>query len=153
MFDLTDAARLWIPVKWPGLVPGPDDGLAVEVEHEIEVEVEIVDREEFLALFPPIPEKPLTADDELKIFQRLVSDWRKFKIKGKPAKFDETNIRLLCKQPMFPTGFELAYMKAWQGKGEAREKNSAGSPPIGRAAILSEATATTSSSAIAADSE
>lgn len=151
MFDLVDRPRLWISVKWPGLAPGPDDGLAVEVEHEIEVEVDLVDREEIIALFPA--EKTLSPDEEIATFKRLVSGWRKFKIAGQTAEFSDANIRKLLSVPMFSTGFELAYMKAWQGKGEAREKNSPRSPGNGRAAALSEATGTASSSAIAAASE
>jgi hypothetical protein len=153
MFDLTDAARLWIPVKWPGLMPGPDESVAVEVEHEIEIEVEIVDREELLRLFPLRPERANTPDEEVVIFKRLCSSWRKFKIAGQTAEFSDENIKKLCSVPMFATGFELAYMAAWQGRGAAREKNSESSPSIGRAGIVQGAKGTTSSSAIAADSE
>lgn len=153
MFDLTDAPRLWINVKWPGLIPGPDEGLAVETEHEVELEVEIVDRDELLILFPLRPERANTPEEEAVIFKRLCSAWRKFKIAGQTAEFSDENIKKLCKVPMFATGFELAYMAAWQGRGVAREKNSEGSPSIGRAGTLQGAKGTTSSSAIAAASE
>lgn len=130
MFDLVDRPSVWIAVKWPGLIRGPDeDGLAVSTEFEIEIEIDLVDRDEVAKLFVD----GLDRDAEVDLFKRVVHGWRKFKIAGKQAEFNDENIRKLLAVPMFATGFETSYLKAWQGKAETREKNSSRSPDNGRA--------------------
>lgn len=132
MFDFADKALVWIPVRWDTLRPGEDpDDLAVVRENEIEVQVEIVDRDRLREIFPGgvIDDK----DAEASAFKALAHNWRKIRDGDKPVIFNDENVARLLAVPMFAGGFERAYMDAWSGRVEYREKNSEGSPSNGRA--------------------
>lgn len=156
MFDILDRPLHWIPVKWPGLSQGEDENaLSTPVEHEIELRVELVDREEAKALFPvlfydgPRPnewdvegiaeftakmdELRKSAPAELELFKRLVKGWRKIKAGGRVPDFNDDNIGLLLKVPLFAPSFTEAYLDALRGRTAVREKNSESSPNNGRA--------------------
>ena len=155
MFDLLDRPLHWLPFKWPGLAPDPENenALSKPVEHEIELRVELVTKDELVELFPRMfgdEDKPVLP--ELEIFKRIVKGWRKIKHGGRVPEFSDENISLLLQAPMFSASFATTYVAAVGGKVDIREGNSDGSPSGGRADDPKTAT-TTSSSAIAAGSE
>jgi hypothetical protein len=127
-FDLLDRPLVWVPVRWPGLKPGPDDAIGVPVEHEIEALVELLDIEEIQASVDD--QSLVTNADKAKAFLR---GWRKVVAKGVPVPFDDANLAKMFAVPGFRQGLETAYLRALVGKVETREGNSAGSPVDGRA--------------------
>lgn len=131
VFDLLDRPLVWIEVRWPGLKPGPEGGLAEEVEHVIELQVEVVDRDRLIELFAL--EEGMTPVDDLTAFRELVKDWRKIVAAGNPLPFEEANIKRLLALPSFSTSLQAAYLGACAGKAKLREGNSEGSRVNGRA--------------------
>jgi len=132
-FDLTARPLLWIPVTWPGLKPGGEDGdgLAEMVEHTIELQVELVDATDAVPLISPDDDKPTT---KLEAFMIFVKNWRKIGNAGSPAPFNSDNASLLLNRfPAFFDAFRMAYLNALVGKVEVREKNSDASPANGQA--------------------
>ncbi len=142
MFDLSAKPVVWIPIYWPGLVPGDGEGeVAKMVEHRIDVQVEILDRDELETNFvfranddghliddndkvrTDAEGKPLTPPSDYDAFKRVARDWRRVQNAGTSVPFTDDNIRLILKLPNFPTAFGAAYLKAVAGKVEIREKN------------------------------
>lgn len=130
-FDLLESPLLWIPVVWPTLIPGENDGIAVVSESRIDVLVEVVDREELQRIFFPEEGEPEISD--LDGFKRIARDWRKLVAGTSPVPFTDENMKKLLAVPSFPSAMQTAYLKACNGKVEVREGNSEGSPPVGRA--------------------
>lgn len=130
-FDLTDAPLLWVPVTWPMLKPGPDDGIAIVEEARIDVLVEIVDRDELKAIF--YAEDGAEQMSDFDGFKRIVRDWRKVMDGNSPVPFTDENIEKILRVPSFPNALQTAYLKACNGSVAVREGNSESSPPVGRA--------------------
>lgn len=166
MFDLLDKPLHWVTIKWPSLVaPEKQDDLSEAGENEVELRVELLDRDEAGWRFPglfgddfefenPPPTEYADKDDPSKwgptptgveSFLRIVKDWRKIKAAGKTVEFNEKNARLLLQSAMFPAAFSIQYVLALGGRGQEREKNSDGSPSVGRADENTEATPETNS--------
>lgn len=138
VFDLLDRPLMWIPVRWPGLKPGPDGGVAVPTEHEIEVEVELLDdKEEFTKVFglddPAQRKEGETDPTDFDAFKRVVKNWRKLTANKIPVEFTDENIRRVLRLPNFATSLQVAYLNALAGRVETREGNSESSPANGRA--------------------
>lgn len=122
MFDLADKRLVWIPVRWPGVIPGKKDGEpAQSTTHEIECQCELVDRDRLSEIFTPTPEQ--TKMSEAERFLCLVHDWRGVKMGKTSAPMTAENVALMLKVPMFADGFNKSYMAAWTGQLELREKN------------------------------
>lgn len=132
MFDLSEKRLCWIPVTWPGLKPNGDD-LAEPVENEIECLVELVDRDGLRAVFPQGEDAENAKTlSEVEKFMALVHDWRKVRDGENPVPFNKKNVERILAVPMFGSGFETSYIKAWAGQLEYREKNSSASPAGGQ---------------------
>lgn len=129
MFDLSEKRLVWIPLRWNGLKAN-GDGLAENTEFEIEALVELVDHERLRELFPADTGSELSDAEK---FTALVSDWRGVRDGNNPVPFTEANVARLLLVPMFGSGFESSYIKAWTGQVEIREKNSPASSDGGRA--------------------
>jgi hypothetical protein len=134
-YDLLDAPLAYIAVRFAGIAIG-EGGEAVATEHEVEIQIELLDRDEIVAWMKDAvadlqPEE--RAEHELKAFRQVAKGWRGVKGNGKVLPFDDVHIEKLLRKPNFVDAFGDAYMKAWQGKVEAREGNSEGSPENGQA--------------------
>jgi len=138
MFDLLDRPLFYLPVKWPGVVPG-DDGGATLTEHMVEIQVELLDREEFNAWMIEGSKdvEDMTAEErqahELTTIKGVAKGWRKIKANGRNPDFSDENIAKLLGFPGFVSAFGEAYMNAWNAKIEIRSGNSEGSPANGQA--------------------
>jgi hypothetical protein len=143
MFDLADRRLVWIPVLWDILKPSETDG-EVSVSHgvSIEIEVDIKDRDELVEIASEMLGLGSSAKDEDELkdlntveiaargreletqqFLKLVSNWRKFYLSGKPVEFTPENVKKLLAVPGFLAAFQTAYFKACSGKVETRKGN------------------------------
>jgi hypothetical protein len=130
MYVVTKEKTVWIDVDWTSVDTGcPDEG-SVQVERSIRMKVELLPRSEVLAM--------LTGEEVRKIEEvaRQVSrDWSGVVDEDKrPVPFSiEVLDAILEHEPGFAAGFDLSYLRAANGQGKVREKNSEGSPDDGRA--------------------
>jgi hypothetical protein len=133
MFDIAEKRLAWIPVTWKG-VQSKGEEPAEQVEHSVEVQAEIVDKETLRKYFPGEDgEESEVPTTEVERFKRLVHGWRGIVNQGRALEFTDANIARLVAVPMFGQAFEIAYIKAWAGQSEIREKNSEGSSATGPA--------------------
>jgi hypothetical protein len=140
MFDLADKRLVWIPIKWPGVKPGANEGdVAQNTTHQIECQVELVDADRLKELFPKGENLGATSEKVFDAFKALVHDWRGVKIGTTSAPMTDENIRKILRVPMFASGFEGSYVDAWTGQLEEREKNSGDSSADGQAGEASAA--------------
>lgn len=134
MFDLAQKRLVWIPVSWPGVKPGADEGAVAEnTTHVIECQVELVDAGELAKLFPKGERFEATSPKVFEAFKALVHNWRGVNLGTKSAPMTDEHIQAMLRVPMFAGGFESSYVDAWTGQIETREKNSGDSSDAGPA--------------------
>ena len=144
-FDLLEKPLIYIPVKWPGL-KADDNGDAVAVEHTVDVQIELLDVDplnDWIAAGGALADDAdaaARADHARSTFKAVAKEWRGVVANGKSLPFTDGNIDKLLQVPGFADAFGNAYLKAWSGKAELREGNSAGSPANGPAVEPSDAT-------------
>jgi len=144
-FDLLDKPLIYIPVKWPGLKAN-DNGDAVAVEHTVDVQIELLDVDplnDWIAaggMLADDADAAARADHARSTFKAVAKEWRGVVANGKRLPFTDANIDKLLQVPGFADAFGNAYLKAWSGKAELREGNSAGSPANGPADEPTDAT-------------
>jgi len=129
MYVVTDKRNAWMRVEWSTLAK---DGSQLTESFRMKVElVPLEEFEEFLTIFAGQHDG---GKGPLDFIARVASDWDEIVDEDKkPFPFTPENLGIVIRGPGFLTGWQLSYIRAWQGQPQEREKNSESSPPDGPA--------------------
>jgi hypothetical protein len=130
MFKLVKEPTAWIDIEWDML---DEDGY--ETQQSLRMKVALVEADEAQKLLSFTLGQASEGDFDNKAFIRAVArEWDEIVDEhGKPYPFSAANLDVVMQAPGFLLGWNLSYIKAWNGRGKVREKNLPGSPGDGRA--------------------
>lgn len=131
MYVVTKERLAWMDVEWTSLNEAGES-----VTNSFRMKVELVELDPFEAFLRVFAGGAGDGDINPRDFITSVAkDWDEILDEDKkPFPFTPENVAVIIQSPGFLTGWQLSYVKAWNGQVKVREKNSSGSPGDGRAA-------------------
>ena len=131
MYVVASAPVTWFPVEWSTL---GEDG--EKVTNSFRMKAELVDLPRFEGLLRGLGGAPAEGDlGPIDFIKDVARDWDEIVGPDRnPFPFTPENLLAVAYSPGFLLGWQLSYVRAWNGQTKEREKNSAGSPGDGRAA-------------------
>lgn len=127
MYVVTKQKQAWADFEWDTLT---EDGAPITETLSMKVKLVDADRyREFLAAFSGAGEL-----DVREFIREVAIDWRGIIDEDKKAfEFNAENLDTVIQIPGFIVGWQLSYIRAWNGQAKAREKNFDSSPVDGQA--------------------